>query len=175
MSEPVPSFLDLVRARRAEIDRQRAALDTEDQELAVAERVAERLEPFVRAGAPNAETGSTVTNAVLAAGAPKTQPELVISTLKASAGPWFESSNALHDEIQRIHGVDIKSGSLLPVLTNLKNEGIILREGPRIALAERVANNALRAARLATAAVRGEGGFQDTIRRTLRATAGQES
>jgi hypothetical protein len=42
-------------------------------------------------------------------------------------------------EINSTHGVSIKPSSLLPLLTTLKNEGIIRRDGSnRIALVERV-------------------------------------
>ena len=133
MVAAAPRFLDIIRARRAEISQQRKVLGIEDDELAIAERVAERL-----IGA--SETGATIANASMAAAPPKTQTELVISTLRASVDPWFESSGALHDEIQRIHGIDIRSGSLLPVLTSLKKERTIVRDGPKIALTSRVSD-----------------------------------
>lgn len=83
--------------------------------------------------------GFVVGAAVGVASRPQTQTDLIIATLKASADVWVESSSVLHDDILRIHGVDIKSNSLLPLLTGLKNEGIIVRDGPKIALAERAA------------------------------------
>jgi hypothetical protein len=151
-----PTFLGAVRARRAEIAAQQRALEEEDDELAVAERVAERLEPSLRSkaaagdrDAPNTEPtaaaaviagkgGLSVRATVQTLRRSMSQPELIVATLRASADPWFESSAALHDEILRIHGVDIKGNSLLPSLTGMKKDGLIIRNGPRLALAERV-------------------------------------
>jgi hypothetical protein len=56
-----------------------------------------------------------------------------------------ESSADLRDEIRKTHNVLIASNSFLPLLSNLKNEGVIRRDANnRIALAERVDNARVR-------------------------------
>ena len=108
-------------------------------ELAVAERVAERLEPGIRPStSPPGDVDMIPEMKTATLKRQMSQPELILATLRASADPWFESSAALHDEVLRIHGVDIKNNSLHPLLSGLKNEGLILRDGQRITLAERV-------------------------------------
>jgi len=137
MNKPYSSLLEAIRSRRAEIQNIRTSLDAEDQELATAERVAERLEPTLLtqpAGKIHALTGQSN---VHPAGKIK-QSDLVIMTMRSAAQPWFESSSALGDEIKRIHGVEIKQNSLFPLISVLRAKGTIVREGQKIALAERI-------------------------------------
>jgi hypothetical protein len=124
--------LATIRARRAEIAKLRQALDAEEVELEVAERVIARLEAArpTSTGAQPAKSGT---------GVPATQAELVKAVLRTSADPWFSSSTAIGEEIARTHGVEINPNSLQPLLWNMKKEGIIIRDANnRIALTERV-------------------------------------
>lgn len=118
--------LDMVRLRRKQISNEIADLKKEDEDLQVTERTLVRL----AASMPqSSEPG---------AAAPTSQKDMVVSTLRTSAEPWFESSTALHDAVRKIHGVDIKKGSFLPYLSDLKAKGVIARDDTgRIALASR--------------------------------------
>jgi hypothetical protein len=140
--------LTSIRARRAEITKLRQALDLEDQELAVAERVVSRLEAHTAMQNENVDLSvpmvahSSVSATAMLIPAPARQADFVIATLRASENVWFESSAALEREIAKTHGVIIKPTSLQPLLSNLKKRGAIVREGPRIALAQRAAGHA---------------------------------
>jgi len=123
--------LTTVRDRRALLAKARQQIDAEDKEMEVAERALTRL-----AAGTGTASGSGSANG---AATPVTQRDLVISTLKHRADPWVTSSADLADEIEFTHGTLIKPTSLLPLLTTLKNEGIIRRDAQnRIVLAERV-------------------------------------
>jgi uncharacterized protein involved in outer membrane biogenesis len=135
--------LSTVRARRAQIALLRKALDTEDQELEIAELVLERLaaQPTA-AAAPNPPQPNGTQTAIQR---PVTQKDLIIATLRTRAEPWVESSRELQAEIERTHGVHIKDSSLLPQLTGLKDDGIIRRDTQnRIALVERLNKEIMR-------------------------------
>jgi hypothetical protein len=127
--------LATVRNRRAQIAAQRKVLDEEDKELEIAERALTRLA---------ATTQVSNGHFVLASGdpvqqQPVTQRDLVIATLRTHPEVWIESSGHLRAEIERNHKVQIRRTSLLPLLTTLKDEGVIRRDAHnRIALAERV-------------------------------------
>lgn len=133
-TEPTEPNLSTVRQRRSAIAKQIKALQTEDGELEIAERVLTRLAPTTRSRDTNGG-GLDFGNPDPP---PVTQKDLVIATLRARAEPWIESSRALQAEIQETHGVHIRDSSLLPLLTTLKDDKIIKRDSDnRIALAER--------------------------------------
>lgn len=129
--------LSTVRARRAQINKLRKALDTEDHELEIAEAVLTRLAAHHNVDiVPSIPQSNGTTTAIQQ---PVTQRDLVIATLRTLSDPWIDSSANLLTEINSVHGASIKPSSLLPLLTALKNEGVIRRDGAnRIALAERV-------------------------------------
>jgi len=135
--------LTTIRTRRAEIIKLRQALDDEEKELTIAERVIERLAAStpVTVIAPNAN-GAPLFFPQQAPDKPGRQPthkELIIGTLRTVADPWVESSRVLHAKIKEIHGVDINfTGTFQPTLSDLKKAGTVLRDGPKIALAERI-------------------------------------
>lgn len=118
-----------IRARQIEIDRQIAALSDEASDLEVAARVVARLEtpPTSQATEPKSQL---------------THPDLIVATLKAAKGPWFGDWSGLQRAIKEMHGVDIPKSSLQPYLSNLKNQGVIVRNGPNIALRVRVEKGA---------------------------------
>ena len=66
------------------------------------------------------------------------QKSLIVATLKTSDNVWFETGDELHKAVKRVHGIDINKNSFLPYLSGLKADGIIVREGQRIALADRL-------------------------------------
>ena len=122
--------LQLIRARRAEIAQARKALDAEDAELQSAEKTVLRL---------STQEGWTTNFGVPAkAAGPHTQRELVVATLRDSENLWFDSVAALRDEIERVHGRDIKITSLQPLVSMMTGESVIKRNGSKVGLAARV-------------------------------------
>lgn len=122
-----------IRARRAEIDRQIEALSAEVADLHVAERVVARFEAV--SGPSQSAEGAKASS----------QPrhvDLIVATLKASPASWFVDWAALQRAIKELHDVDIPKSSLQPYLSNLKSAGIVVRNGPNIALRERVEKGA---------------------------------
>ena len=114
----------LIRARRAQIKVERRRLDDEDAELDQAEKTIVRL--------ASQRQQATVSGAV-----PKTQKDFVIYTLKVSDNPWFESVRALRDAVA-LQGREIEMSTFQPLISSMTGEEIIVRDGPKVALAERV-------------------------------------
>jgi len=139
-SLPNTSFLLAIRSRMAEIRVQRQALDSEYGELETAERVAQRLEPILAVKTETDTTGAKSKGSERPANgtAPKRQTDYIKAVLKSSENPWCASFQVLHDEIKRIYDVDIPNNSLHPLLSKLKSEGVIVRNGLALALKERV-------------------------------------
>jgi hypothetical protein len=121
-----------VRARRQEIAKLRQSIDEEDKELEVTERTLMRLASSKPAPQPMVDEVKPTPRG------PISQADLVISTLEGTSKPWLDSPAALHAEIKRLHGVDIKKSSFQPVISQLKAKKIIVRDGTKIALASRV-------------------------------------
>jgi hypothetical protein len=143
--------LTRIRNRLAEIDQLTQALDKEREELLIAERVVARLSATADLPSSNgahpmgaltaaaiAQSGNPMETAIATVSRTLSQKALITSTLKAAAEPWIESSNALHEQIKKIHGKDIPKGSFQPLLWQLDKEGLIVRKDSKIALAERV-------------------------------------
>jgi hypothetical protein len=143
--------LAAIRARRAELRQVIESAASEDKDLEVAERVVARIEASggthtasISVASVNGKSTVAVAAIPQAARSNGTvgrlpgHAGLVIQVLRASTDPWIESASALHDEIQRLHGVDIKKTSLQPLLWRLDTQDkLIVRESGRIALAER--------------------------------------
>lgn len=121
--------LDQIRRQRADLARQRAALDKRDAELAIAEKVLAELEGAVASPAPS-------TMELLLSAPTASRRERVVEALSGER-VWM-TSREINNAIAKRHGMLIKSTSLLPMLTNLKNEGVVVRDGDKIALKERV-------------------------------------
>jgi hypothetical protein len=126
--------LNLIRARRAEIAKQHQSarrvletLEKEDAELEAAERVIVRL-----AGTTKVD-GSAVPSGKLS------QRDAVISALRLSADPWFCDASALREEASKLYGQEIAQTTFQPLLSTLTNKDrVVVREGPKVALAERI-------------------------------------
>ena len=130
------SDLALVRARRAAISREIEELQEEDDDLEVTERVLARLQAAkAKANGNGAHVGPPAPLATRT----MSQPEYVLGTLRAAENPWIESAVALQNMVRKVHGVDIPTNSFHPIISNLTKRGVVLRDGPRIALAERIA------------------------------------
>lgn len=119
----------MIRAKRAELARQRAALEKQDAELAIAERVLAEMEG-VKASSPQ-QTFEIVLSAPSGS-----RRERVLEALGGDK-IWMTSAE-INNAIAKRHGVLIKGTSLYPMLTNLKKEGVIIRQGDRMALKGRL-------------------------------------
>lgn len=118
--------LEQLRARRDEIARLKAALDKEDQDLSIAERVFLKL-----SGVTVQEDNS------LGARLVRGNKALVVRVLEDQPQPWM-SAEQIRLEIKRTQGHMIGKTTLFPLLTAMKNEGLIVRNGGVVALARRV-------------------------------------
>lgn len=117
-----------IRARREEIARAVALLQSEDEELAITEEVLQR---FTGGGAGGAKRAP-----LRRSPRPRTQRELVLDVLASSESAWLRSH-----EIAKLAkgrwGAVIPEPSLRPLLSVMKQQKIIVRNGRLVALRER--------------------------------------
>lgn len=129
------SSLQKIRDERAELARQRAALERRDAELAVAEKVLAEFE-----GIPATElaaiSGTERFSMKMPVPTTSTRRELVIEALSGEK-VWM-TSGEINKAIYKRHRFMIKTSSLYPMLTVLKNETVIVRDGDKMALKSRV-------------------------------------
>lgn len=123
------SDLSQIIARIAEIEAAQASMATELEELTVARRVLVRL-------------GGHVVQSVPIAQQPKlpragTTRDLFLEVLRANEPPWM-TANEVRAKASELKGTEIPMGTVSPTLTDLKNAGLIVRDGLRVALASRV-------------------------------------
>lgn len=119
--------LATIRARREEIACAIAALHSEDDELAITEAVLMRFNGGVQAATkPLARRGPR----------PRTQREFVLEALASSETPWLRSSEIAR-LVKRRWGVIVPEPSLRPLLSVMKQQKIIVRNGRLVALRER--------------------------------------
>ncbi len=123
--------LHTIDSRLEVIAKARKALDTEEQELLIARRVFARLDAATPTGGNGRAHHATPGQPAL------THKGMLIATLRSHPSIWLESPTVLHEEIVRVHGTDIPKTSFQPLLSNLKKDGLVARDGLRIALAER--------------------------------------
>ncbi|GLK49281.1 hypothetical protein GCM10017620_22540 [Brevundimonas intermedia] len=136
--------LQQIRDKRAHLARQRAAIDLQDAELEVAEKVLVRLEAERPEGKtfelqpvqPGKNDEPRDTFAFDVPPIRLSRRELVLEALKGEK-IWMTSAE-INEEIAKRHGAQIKPTSFYPMLSNLKNEAVIKREGDRMALASRI-------------------------------------
>jgi hypothetical protein len=132
------SPLNAIAAKREEIRTEIDRLKAEDADLVRAEEVLSRLNPgqapaaSARLKAPRQEP----VRASLAHRPPKSHRELVIAALGHAPKPWLRSNDIIEIANQR-WGAVIADKSLRPLLTVMKREGVIVRDGRWVALRER--------------------------------------
>ena len=152
-----PSLSDVVERRRS-LQSQIEKLRAEDLDLALAEKVLVGLLKTPAAASPfapqprmrvrtvnsqeiNALDGVTVS---LASGVSKslTTEEMIVGALGGSANPWW-TSGRLKEYLSQISGRDIPMGTVGPTLSMMKGRGSIVRDGFKVALAERVPDHVI--------------------------------
>lgn len=125
--------LQKIRDMRADLARQRAALEKQDAELAIAEKVMTQIEgsdtptlpglvPFPAPPAPPPTAGGS-------------RRERVLEALSGEK-VWMTSAE-VNQEIARRYGALMKGTSLYPLLSLLKKERVIVRAGDKIAIKRR--------------------------------------
>jgi hypothetical protein len=120
--------LNLVHARRLEISRRIAELQAEDKELATTETVLSRLHEGAQTKAKPAATKKAAANA-----RPTSQRECVLSVLESCEPAWISGNDIVAAARQR-WGFEVPQRSLRPLLTLMKRERQIVRNGRLIAL-----------------------------------------
>lgn len=121
------SPLAAIAARRLEIQNEFERLKAEDIELARTEAVLSRFSTPRRAS-PNPPRPSH--------SHPKSHREIVIAALGSSPTPWVRATDIVGVAKTR-WGIAIAEKSLRPLLTVMKREGAIARDGRWVALPER--------------------------------------
>ncbi|WP_076860219.1 hypothetical protein [Bradyrhizobium mercantei] len=66
----------------------------------------------------------------------ETLEQLTLLLFRNCSDTWW-TANEIQDYLQRIKGKDVPMSSISPILTALKNSGVIVREGHNIALTEK--------------------------------------
>lgn len=131
------SDLQKIREARADLARQRAALERRDAELAVAEKVlAEFGDVTVSTPPQSVQQTQQRTLDIILSSPPASRRERVLQALSGEK-VWMTSAE-INRAIAKRHGMLIKGTSLYPMLTVLKNEGVIVRDGDKMALKSRV-------------------------------------
>ena len=134
--------LHKIRARREALAAQRRAIDEEEHELQIAERVYLR---FGESEVVNVPAVSTLPTAFATWSSqskigPATTEEFILVVLSNSASPWLTSSE-VREEVSRRKGKEVPMGTVGPTLTAMKNDGKILRDGHKVALSSRATSN----------------------------------
>lgn len=127
------SDLSRIIARIAEIEAAQRGLSDELGELTVARRVLMRL------------SGSEAPPRATATQQPKmprpgTTRDLFLEVLRTTDHAWMLASE-IRSKVSELKGAEIPMGTVSPTLTDLKNVGLIVRDGMRVALASRVSQN----------------------------------
>ncbi|MET4754492.1 hypothetical protein [Bradyrhizobium sp. RT11b] len=73
----------------------------------------------------------------------ETLEQLTLLLLRNSGDVWWTATE-IQDFLQRIRGKEVPMASISPMLTNLKNNGVIIRNGHEIALAARAKEDVFR-------------------------------
>jgi hypothetical protein len=130
-----------IRARRAEIARTIALLQSEDEELATTESVLQR---FTASSAPGAAPDGRQTPRK--GPRPRSQREFVLEILASSESPWLRANEIIR-LVKARWGVAIPEPSLRPLLSVMKQKKLIVRHGRLVALKERAVTAARAGAR----------------------------
>jgi hypothetical protein len=123
------SDLSRIIARIAEIEKAQAAFALELDELRVAQRVLARLgaQSDMQPASPKTPRAATT-------------KALFVDILRDNPEPWM-TANQVRERASFLKGSDIPMGTVSPTLTDLKNDGLVVRDGLKVALAERIKLN----------------------------------
>lgn len=122
--------LQRIREERAEIVRQRAAIEKRDAELAIAEKVLAELERTAPTAGPETTYELSLTPQAAS------RRERVIEALSGQK-LWMTSAE-INQAIARRHGALIKTTSFYPMISLLTKDGVLVRKDDKLALKSRL-------------------------------------
>lgn len=70
----------------------------------------------------------------------KTNKDAILLALKIASDVWM-TANELRERASKLKAKDIPMATISPTLSNLKNDGVIVRDGFKVALASRLNEN----------------------------------
>ena len=143
--------LTAIRDQKAMLNR--AILDAQTQlaDLEVAERIVRRFGQATEDERPDGGAmddllrrakveGATLTVTSALVERALTSRAVFLSVLRQSANPWM-TANEIQERASAIKGHDVPMATVSPTLSNMKNAGLIVRDGLKVALAERLNEN----------------------------------
>lgn len=143
--------LTVIRARKEALSRQIADAQSQIADLEVAERIVRRFGEAVGDPRPNghemddmldkAGVAPTVRHAVArstasSGGSGLTAKALFLSVMRQSPESWM-TANEIQERATAIKGQEVPMGTVSPTLSLMKNEGLIVRRGLKVALVDR--------------------------------------
>ena len=143
--------LSAIRLQKASLNR--VILDAQAQlaDLEVAERIVRRFGQETEAERPSIDamddllTRAKIGEAKVAPSNPPLDGKLTtravfLAVLRQSADPWM-TANEIQERASAIKGQEVPMSTVSPTLSNLKNSGLVERDGFKVALAERLNEN----------------------------------
>ncbi len=135
--------LSSIRKRKATLDDERSELEFRLSQIDDHYEELEAAEDFVKRFGEQGE-GSDMAAEPLQERLPlqpviraKTTREALLLALKVMQEPW-QTAKGLRERAIQFKGTNIPMATVSPTLSNLKNEGLIIREGQKVALASRI-------------------------------------
>lgn len=128
-----------IEGRRKAIRDQIVKLEQEDHDLEIADRALQRLAsqpPQFLEGSYRMATG-VATVAGPSATRPVTIKEMIVSYLEKTSSLW-RTANDIQDNVSDMRGSPVPMSSISPTLSDMKKAGTIVRDGMKVALAERI-------------------------------------
>ena len=141
--------LTAIRAQKATLNRVILEAQTQLDDLEVAERIVLRFGQATADERPDSQSMDDLLRranvdapATEAKSAERTMTSkaVFLSVLRQSANVWM-SANEIQERASAIKGQDVPMATVSPTLSNLKNAGLIVRDGLKVALAERLKEN----------------------------------
>ncbi len=143
--------LSAIRARRADAQRRINEAQAELADLDIAERIVQRFGQAKGDQHPSsADMGDLLQRAGVEALKLRTTDvlkeraltmrALFHAVLRQSTEPWM-TANEIQERASAIKGQSVPMATVSPTLSNMKNEGLIVRDGLKVALAERLNEN----------------------------------
>ena len=143
--------LSVIRERKEALMRTIADAQSQIADLEVAERIVRRFGEAVgerrpsggemddmldKAGVAPSVGAIVAKSSASSTGAGLTAKALFTSVLRQSPEPWM-TANEIQERAAAIKGQDVPMGTVSPTLSLMKNEGLIVRDGLKVALADR--------------------------------------
>lgn len=145
--------LSSIRARKAELNRTIGEAQAQLADLDVAERIVLRFGEASGDTRPSLDTmDDLLVRAKVEMPTPKSKThgaladrplkinDLFQSVLRQSAEIWM-TANEIQERASAIKGQEVPMGTVSPMLSIMKSKGVIVRDGLKVALAERLNDN----------------------------------